>query len=147
MCVLTGNFLGNLMHVKVWEPLILSNYHSSLVYIRFTLKSSVLNVRLLKCFSSVLNNYDLIVVWGTFDSPKHSSRDGIAGSFVSGLWLYFYSFWQVWIITFNKNQTASYLWLIKEKNNLALICDEIHGVTGNNRWDCHFYFILSFFIL
>lgn len=40
-------------------------------------------LELLLGFSSFLNDYDLIVVWGTFHRPKNSSRDGIAGSFVS----------------------------------------------------------------
>ena len=40
-------------------------------------------LELLLGFSSFLNDYDLIVVWETFHRPKNSSRDGIAGSFVS----------------------------------------------------------------
>ena len=40
-------------------------------------------LELLLGFSSFLNNYDLIVVLGIFDSSKNSLRDGIVGSFVS----------------------------------------------------------------
>ena len=40
-------------------------------------------LELLLGFSSFLNDYDLLVVLGIFDSSKNSLRDGIVGSFVS----------------------------------------------------------------